>query len=314
MNLPDSDLTISSITDKDRTDLEFGIKNKVDFIALSFVRRPEDISELRDILKARKSKAKIIAKIETPQALANIDAILDLTDGVMVARGDLAIEIPAEKVPVAQKMLIRKCNERGIPVITATQMLESMIKSPVATRAEVSDVANAILDGTDAIMLSEETTLGDYPIKAVEVMSRVAVQIETELLNKQLLALPEYGVKSVSESITASAVKTADRVGAKFLVSFTESGRSARTLSRYKPTQPIYVFTPNEVTFRQSILSFGTIPVSMERTDDFNKVTQVVRDYFLKAKLAKKGDKVVIASALPFGKSTETNMVLVETL
>lgn len=147
VNLPDSDLTISSITDKDRADLEFGIKNKVDFIALSFVRRPEDISELREILKARKSKAKIIAKIETPQALTNIDAILDLTDGVMVARGDLAIEIPAEKVPVAQKMLIQKCNERGMPVITATQMLESMIKSPVPTRAEVSDVANAILDG-----------------------------------------------------------------------------------------------------------------------------------------------------------------------
>jgi pyruvate kinase len=151
VNLPDSDLSISSITEKDRADLEFGIKNKVDFIALSFVRRPSDITELRDILKARKSQAKIIAKIETPQSLLCIDEILALADGVMVARGDLAIEIPAEKVPAAQKMLIRKCNELGKPVITATQMLESMIKSPVPTRAEVSDVANATQNYTQPL-------------------------------------------------------------------------------------------------------------------------------------------------------------------
>ncbi|MBI5134470.1 MAG: pyruvate kinase [Candidatus Taylorbacteria bacterium] len=314
VNLPDSDLSISSLTEKDRSDLEFGIKNKVDFIALSFVRRPSDIEELRAILQARKSKARIIAKIETPQALSCIDQIIALADGIMVARGDLAIEIPAEKVPAAQKMLIRKCNEAGKPVITATQMLESMIKAPVPTRAEVSDVANAIVDGTDAVMLSEETTLGDFPVQAVEVMSKVALQVEGSLVKKQLLDVVPGTILTSGESVTLSAVKNADRVGAKYLVSFTESGRSARSISRHKPTQPIYVFTPNEVTFRQSILSWGTQPVLVHRTTDFNEVAKMVREYFLKSKLAKKGDKVVMASALPFGKATETNMLLVETL
>ncbi|MDP1625294.1 MAG: pyruvate kinase [bacterium] len=314
VNLPDSDLSISALTEKDRVDLEFGIKNKVDFYALSFVRRPEDIKELRDILNAKKSKARIIAKIETPQALTHIDDILDLVDGVMVARGDLAIEIPAEKVPAAQKMLIRKCNERGLPVITATQMLESMIKAPVPTRAEVSDVANAIIDGTDAVMLSEETTLGDFPVEAVKVMSSVAAQIELTHVKKQLLDIAPGASLATGESVTLSAVKNADRTGAKYLVSFTQSGRSARLMSRHRPTQPIFVFTPNEVTFRQSILSWGTTPVLVHKTTDFNQVAQMVREHFLKGKLAKKGDRVVMASALPFGKSTETNMLLVETL
>ncbi len=313
VNLPDSDLSISALTEKDRTDLEFGVKNKVDFFALSFVRRPEDITELRDILNAKKSKAKIIAKIETPQALANIDGILDLVDGIMVARGDLAIEIPAEKVPAAQKMLIRKCNERGLPVITATQMLESMIKAPVPTRAEVSDVANAILDGSDAVMLSEETTLGDFPVEAVTVMSKVAAETERELLGEQFFA-PETDVETVGDAVTSSVVDIADRVDAKYLVSFTEGGRSARLISRHKPEQHIFVFTPNEVTFRQSILSWGTTPVMMKKTTDFNEVVKVVRDHFLKNKLAAKGDKVVLASALPFGKGLETNVAIVETL
>lgn len=178
VNLPDSDLSVAALTEKDRSDLEFGVKNKVDFMALSFVRKPEDIKELRDILKAKKCKAKIIAKIETPQAIANFDKILKLVDGVMVARGDLAIEVPFEKVPLYQKMIIKKCNKAKKFVITATQMMESMIKSPVPTRAEVSDVANAILDGTDAVMLSEETTLGEYPVEAVSAMTRIAEEIE----------------------------------------------------------------------------------------------------------------------------------------
>src|SRR5581483_7200589 len=210
--------------------------------------------------------------------------------------------------------LIRRCNELGKPVITATQMLESMIKAPVPTRAEVSDVANAIIDGTDAIMLSEETTLGEFPVQAVEVMSRVAIQVEQSLIREQLLDTPKEVMQTSAESITASAVRNADRVGAKFLVSFTESGKSSRSISRHKPAQPIYVFTPNEVTFRQSILSWGTTPVLVKRTTDFNEVAEVVRNHFLKNKIAKKGDKVVMASALPFGKATETNMMLIETL
>ncbi|PJE73854.1 MAG: pyruvate kinase [Candidatus Taylorbacteria bacterium CG10_big_fil_rev_8_21_14_0_10_41_48] len=313
VNLPDSDLSVAALTEKDKKDIEFGIKNKVDFFALSFVRNASDITELRNILNTKKSKAKIIAKIETPQAIRNIDEILTLADGLMVARGDLAIEIPAEQVPKAQKMLIRKCNEVAKPVITATQMLESMIQAPVPTRAEVSDVANAIMDGTDAVMLSEETTLGAFPIKAVEVMSKVA--LETEMcMTEQLLTTDKSRVYTSVESVTASAVKNADRVGARFLVSFTNSGQSARSISRHKPAQPIVVFTPNEITYRQSFLTWGAMPVMAKRTADFNEVAQIVRDHFLKSKLAKKGDKVVMASTLPFGKGTETNMILVETL
>lgn len=181
VNLPDSDLSVHSLTEKDLADLEFGIKNNVDYIALSFVRRPADITELRDILKARKSKAKIVAKIETPQAIANIDQIIKLTDAIMVARGDLAIEVPFEKVPLYQKMMIKKSNKAKKFIITATQMMESMISSPVPTRAEVSDVANAIIDGTDAVMLSEETTLGKFPVEAVMAMTRIAEEVEKSL-------------------------------------------------------------------------------------------------------------------------------------
>lgn len=178
VNLPDSDISIKSLTEKDMADLEFGIKNNVDYIALSFVRHPSDIIELRDILNARGSKAKIIAKIETPMAIEHIDEIIRLSDAIMIARGDLAIEVSFEKVPLYQKMIISKCNAAGKFVITATQMLESMIHSPVPTRAEVSDVANAILDGTDAIMLSEETTLGHFPTEAIFVMTQIACEME----------------------------------------------------------------------------------------------------------------------------------------
>jgi pyruvate kinase len=181
VNLPDSDLSIHALTEKDRTDLEFGLTNNVDFFALSFVRRPEDITELRDILVARGSKAGIIAKIETPQALKNIDEIIRLSDGIMIARGDLAIEIPFEQVPLHQKTIIRKCNKVGKFVITATQMMESMIKNPVPTRAEISDVANAIFDGSNAVMLSEETTLGHYPVEAVSAMRKIASEVESTL-------------------------------------------------------------------------------------------------------------------------------------
>ena len=315
VNLPDSDLSISSLTEKDRKDLEFGIKNKVDFVALSFVRRPEDISELREILKKNKSQARIIAKVETPQAIKNIDKIIELSDAVMVARGDLAIEVPAEQVPALQKMIIKKCNEAGKPVITATQMLESMIKAPTPTRAEVSDVANAIIDGTDAVMLSEESALGDFPVEAVEVMNRVAVSIEATITHQGLLrAVLHTPLQHVGESVTASVVKTADRIGAKFIVSLTQSGNSARLISRFKPNQPVIVFTPNEVTFRQSVLSSGTYPVLIEKFAHFSEVTKVIRQFFIKQKLVTAGDKIVIASGSPFGKNIETNMMMVETI
>lgn len=316
VNLPDTNLTVSSITKKDREDLVFGIKNKVDFVAISFVRRPEDILVLRELLNKAKSKAKIIAKIETPQAIKNINKIIDNSDGIMIARGDLAIEVPTETVPVLQKMIIKKCMEAGKPVITATQMLESMIKAPVPTRAEVSDIANAILDGTDAVMLSEETTLGDFPVQAVEVMSRVAQNIESTVENRQSLLQDVLNspIQNISESVTSSAVKTAERVNAKYIISLTNSGRSTRLISRFKPNQIILSVTPNDSTYRSSVLSYGTYPIKVETFKHFDDALKVIRTFILKNKLVVKGDKVVVVSGVPFGKSIDTNMMVVETI
>lgn len=315
VNLPDSDISIKSLTEKDMTDLEFGIKNKVDFIALSFVRKPSDISELRDILKKRKCDAGIIAKIETPQAISNIDEIIALSDGIMIARGDLAIEVPFELVPSLQKMIIKKCNASGKPVITATQMLESMIKSPVATRAEVSDVANAILDGTDAVMLSEETTLGQYSVEAVAVMSRIAIEVERDYPERLIVRERRGEETGVSDSVTSSVVKTAHDVGAKVIVALTESGFTARMISRHKPLSSILAFSPNIRTSTKLSLSFGCIPVTVTHYNTIEDVIKIVRDHCLKQKLVKKGDKVVVAGGVPFNtKGLSTNMLLVETI
>ncbi len=312
VNLPGAYLKISSITDKDRKDFEFGVKNKVDFVALSFVRRPEDVLELREMLNKAKSKAMIISKIETEEAIENFDKILEVTDGIMVDGGDLAIEIPAEKVPMLQKMMIEKCYVVGKPVITATQMLESMIKLPVPTRAEVSDVANAILDGTDGVMLSEETTLGSYPVEAVKVMARVAHEIE-ESYPERYIGCENPGEMSVSDSITGSVVDTAHDIGAKVIIALTDSGFTARMISRYKPEPIILALSPNEKTIAQLSLSWGCLPVQIEKFKSLNDVFKVVRTYCLKNKIAEKGDKVVIVAGAPFGtKGIETNMMVVE--
>lgn len=316
VNLPGAYLKISSITDKDREDLKFGLKHNVDFVALSFVRRPEDVLELRGMLEKVKSKAKIISKIETEEAIENLDKIIELSDGVMVARGDLAIEIPAEKVPMIQKQIIRKCNTLGKPVITATQMLESMIKSPVPTRAEVSDVANAIIDGTDAVMLSEETTLGLYPVEAIKVMARVAKEIESDYPEKYELVCNDCAVPGkmkIPDSITGSVVKTAHDIGAKLIVALTESGFTARMVSRFKPNPMVIAISPNEETCNQLNLSFGCVPVKRPRFKGISEVLNTVREYCLENKMAEKGDKVVISAGVPFNAEPfDTNMILVE--
>lgn len=312
VNLPDTDLSISALTDKDKEDVKFGIKNKVEFIAFSFVRRPSDVTELRSILDKAKSKAQIISKIETPQAVENIDEIIKLSDGIMVARGDLAVEVPAEKVPLIQKMIIEKCNAAGKPVITATQMLESMIKAPVPTRAEVSDVANAILDGTDAVMLSEETTLGDYPIEAVEVMTRVARHTEEEYLGERFLLDDSSEAWSTTRAITEGAVHAADEVEAKYIVCLTQSGKTARLISRFKPFQPIIAVTPEDLTANQLLLSSGVNSLLIPRTQNFDEVLRVIRETLKNKKLVKKGDKIVLVSGTPFKKAVSTNMMVVE--
>ncbi|MCX6754352.1 MAG: pyruvate kinase [Candidatus Nomurabacteria bacterium] len=316
VNLPDSEISMSCLTEKDIKDIEFGLKNKVDFFAFSFIRNPSDVTELRNILNKRKSKARIIAKIETPQAVKNIDAILELCDGLMVARGDLAIEVPAEKVPLIQKMIIKKCNDAGKIVITATQMLESMIKSPVPTRAEVSDIANAILDGTDAIMLSEETTLGEYPLEAVNIMSKVAFEIEHHYPVRKLSENKnEDESREITDSITEAVVKTASSLGAKFIVALTETGYTARMVSRYKPLQTILTLTPNQITANQISISFGCVPVLIPSFGSFKETTKHIKDYCLKTKIVQKGDIIVITGGMPFNKrSGSTNMITVETI
>jgi pyruvate kinase len=315
VNLPNSDLSVRSLTEKDLKDLEFGLKNEVDFVALSFVRRPEDISDLREILNKRNSKACIIAKIETPQAVKNIDEIIRLSDGIMVARGDLAIEVPFEKVPMIQKMIIEKCNKLGKPIITATQMLESMIQSPVATRAEVSDVANAILDGTDAIMLSEETTLGKYPIVAVQTMAKIALEIEKTAGEKIVIEHDNNETINIANSITRSVVRVAHEIKVKKIVALTESGFTARMISRHHPKQNVLAISPNMVTCRQLCLSYGCIPIHTGGYKTLQDVFDIVRSYCLKENLAEVGDKVIIASGAPFNtKGVTTNMMMIETL
>lgn len=313
VNLPGAYLSVSSITEKDRKDLEFGIKNKVDFVALSFVRRPEDIAELRMLLDKAKSKAHIIAKIETPEALENIDEIINLADGVMVARGDLAVEIPAEEVPLAQKLLIAKCNAVGKPVITATQMLESMIKSPVPTRAEVSDVANAIIDGTDAIMLSEETTLGEYPVEAVKMMSKIALRIESEVYTHDTIA--EYNEShGVTDVVSQSAVRAAHNVGAKLIVALTRSGSSARMIARYRPAESVLALSDRAENANKLMLVFGVYPMVVPTFKNVDEILDLVRKTAVGSKLIKKGEKTVIVAGMPFGKAKETNFILVETV
>ena len=315
LNMPDSDLSVKSLTDKDRKDLEFGLKNDVDYIALSFVRRPSDIVELREILKKRKSNAGIIAKIETPQAISNIDEIIALADGIMVARGDLAIEVPFQKVPSFQKMMIKKCNDLGKPVITATQMLESMIKSPVATRAEVSDIANAILDGTDAVMLSEETTLGDFPVEAVQTMRTIALEEEENYPERAIVRIGRSGETKIADSITSSVVKTARDVGAKFIVALTDSGFTARMIARHKPNAMILALSPNVRTSQKLSLSFGCTAVTVQRYKTLDDVFKIVKEYGIKEKLVKKGDKIVIAAGVPFNtKGLSTNLLVVQTV
>ena len=309
VNVPGAYLKISAITEKDKKDLIFGARHSVDFVALSFVRKANDVHALRLLLEKQKSDAHIIAKIETSEAIDNIDSIIEAADGIMVARGDLAIEVPAHDVPLLQKMIIHKCNTAGKPVITATQMLESMIKSPVPTRAEVSDVANSILDGTDAVMLSEETTLGEYPVHAVTVMSQVARRTETISHKKHLEE--GRGIKGIVDAVSYSVVHVADEVDAKAIIALTESGFTPRMISRFKPSQPIIVMTPNRRTLAKVTLSFGVLPVAIHGLRYVGEVMSIVSAFVKKRGIAKRGDKVVIAAGVPFGRSGATNMLLV---
>ena len=305
VNVPGAYLTIECITEKDKKDLVFGLEAGVDMVALSFVRRAGDVEDLRALMKKAGRSVPIIVKIETQEAIENLDAIIAATDGVMVARGDLAVEIPTEQVPVYQKKMIATCNRLGKPVITATQMLESMIHSPVPTRAEVSDVANAIFDGTDAVMLSEESALGEYPVEAIEMMSRIASAVESS--RSPIVAQP----MSIQDSITASVCKTAKAIGATLIVALTETGTTARLIARFKSPYPVIALTPNESVRRELALVHGVHPYLVPNMRTLDESITNIRKFIEDNGLAKKGDLVVLAAGIDFGVPGSTNMSFV---
>lgn len=309
INVPGVDLSISSLTKKDKQDVSFGIKHKVDYIALSFVQSKKDILDLKKILSKHDSKALIIAKIETEAAVRNIDEIIEVSDGIMVARGDMAIEVGAEKVPMIQKMIIDKCNEIGKPVITATQMLDSMENSPVPTRAEVSDIANAILDGTDAIMLSGETTIGKYPIEAVKTMTSIALRTEPYHKNTDL----EYVAteRNVVDTMSLSAVRIANNIRARLIVTLTDSGLTTRMVARFKPHQPIIAITPHAKVANQLILTAGCDSVIMEMQNDIKKISTKIKNLVKKNEWVKQGDKIVVTAGSRFGSQGSTNTIFI---
>lgn len=309
VNVPGANLSISSLTKKDKEDVVFGIKNKVEFVALSFVRKASDVLELKEILSKAGSKALVVAKIETQEAVANIDSIIEASDAVMVARGDLAVEIGPENVPMVQKNIIKRANSVGKPVITATQMLDSMEHSAVPTRAEVSDVANAIFDGTDAVMLSGETAAGQYPVEAVSVMTRIAIATEQSRNKRQFVNL--YESSDVIDAVTLSVVRVSETIKAKAIIALTESGLTARMISRFHAPYPIIAISPVELSCNQLVLSYGVFPVKMSLSKHIDMFTKQIKDFVLKEKIAKKGEKIVLSAGMPFGKVGSTNTLFV---
>lgn len=309
MNLPDTLLSISSLTAKDKKDVLFGIHHDVDFIALSFVQTAKDVKDLKRILDKYKSKAKIIAKIETTPAVKNIDEILTIADGAMVARGDMAVEVGVEKVPLIQKMIIEKCNRLGKPVITATQMLDSMEKSPVPTRAEVSDIANAILDGTDAIMLSGETTIGKYPVESVATMSAIARRTEPHSTNTNLNYFGES--KDIVDTMSTSVVRIANNVRARLIITLTKSGLTPHMVARFKPHHGIIAITPKRRTFNQLQLLYGCKPILSNMSGSIDHLTKEIQKLVKKNKWAEQGEHIVVTAGSKFGTPGSTNTIFV---
>lgn len=307
VNVPNGRLSIKAFTDKDKKDLQFGLDENVDVIALSFVRYPNDIDDVKGFMAERNILKPVIAKIETQEAIDDIDEILARADGLMVARGDLAIEVPTPKVPLYQKMLISKANSLGKPVITATQMLESMINSPVPTRAEVSDIANAIYDGTDAIMLSEETTLGKFPLEAVNYMSEISLENENNVADVLSGTFDNY---EVVDTVTESVVRAAEIHNAKAVIVFTESGSSAKLISRFKPTANIIALTPKQTTVHELLLTRGVTTSLIEEVKSFDEMFNLTNKH---AKLngVESGDTVIISGGMPFGQAGSTNFMII---
>jgi pyruvate kinase len=309
MNLPGVQVSAPALTEKDREDVEDALKIGVDYLALSFVRRPEDIEELRGLVRGA---TKLVAKIEKATALDNLDKIVAASDAVMVARGDLGVELPFEQVPLVQKRLISEANHQGKPVITATQMLESMVNHPRPTRAEASDVANAILDGTDAVMLSAETAVGKYPVDAVRAMDRIIREMERHPLRLREERRRETEGVHTEDAIAWGTYAVARMLKTPLIVTLTKGGFTARKVAALRPPVPILAVTTEAPTYRQLALVWGIIPVLVDRVPGYDAMLTVVRDLILRRQYAKRGDCIVMTAGVPWDVSGSTNLIKVE--
>lgn len=311
INLPGVRLSIPAVTEKDKVDLKFGLAHEVDFVALSFVRDPDDVHYLRQLIGEQYPPVSVIAKLEKPEALEHLDEILDAADGVMIARGDLGVELPPEQVPAAQKLITRKANAVGKPVITATQMLESMIENPRPTRAEASDVANAIFDGTDAIMLSGETAAGKHPVEAVLMMGRIAVAAEASVDYGELKRHP---ASSSAQAIAHAACAMAVDMKAKVIAAFTKSGSTARLISQFRPPTPIIALTQHVHVYRQIALCWGVVPLMLTEVTDSEGTLALVEDTLLSKGAVSPGDSLIITGGLPIAARGPANFVKLSVL
>jgi pyruvate kinase len=317
INLPGVAVRAAALTPKDREDLVFGLKAGVDFIALSFVRQPSDLDEARQAMAEVGRTVPIISKLEKPEAIARLDAILDKTDGVMVARGDLGVEIPPEEVPAVQKDIIRRSNLRGLPVIVATQMLNSMIDNPRPTRAEASDVANAVYDGADAVMLSGETASGKFPIESVQMMERIILAAESSARSQRLMREVDAPLNLPShfpDVIARVACEAAKASGAALIAAFTLSGVTARLLAHYRPTVPIIAFSPNQEVRRRLSLLWGVVPRVLEPIQETEAMVRRVEEELLARGLARNGDRIVIVFGAPVGQPGKINSLRLHTI
>ncbi|MGV8141727.1 MAG: pyruvate kinase [Candidatus Woesearchaeota archaeon] len=312
VNIPGAKVNLPAISEQDIKDIEFGINNGIDFIAQSFVKSPEDVLEVRRILKKHDADhIHIISKIESFQALDVLEKIIDVSDGIMIARGDLGVQIPIENIPSVQKNIIHKCNLKGKPVITATQMLESMTKNPRPTRAEATDVANAILDGSDAVMLSGETASGKYPLRAIEIMDKISRKTEKTLKSMKLFNEHDYK-PTISDSISKSVCQTSNDLQVSAIITCTSTGHTARHISRHKPLTPIIAVTPNEKEFKKMVLSWGVRPLLIRYPENTDELIERSLEAVKAKGLIKEFDLVVITAGIPFNISGNINLMKIE--
>ncbi|MDE6075623.1 MAG: pyruvate kinase, partial [Clostridia bacterium] len=317
MFFPDKELEMEYLSEQDKADLKFGVEQGIDFVACSFVSKAQNVIDVRNWLREcgdKDDQIEIIAKIENRAGVNNLDSIIDVCGGIMVARGDLGVEVPFEELPAIQKKIIKKCRIRGKRTITATEMLESMIKQPRPTRAEISDVANAVYDGSSAIMLSGETAAGAYPVEAVQAMAKIAQQAELNTSYIAYIKDSDYHIKNLAEALSHSACTLAEDIGAKVIVVCTRTGGTARTVSRFRPMIDIIGMTTDERAYRKLALSWGVIPVMSEEFYSVDVLFHYAKRAAIDTGLVSKGDRIVLTGGTPNGKSGNSNLINVETI